>query len=341
MNSESRSLISIVIPIYNEEGNIRKLYQELLSEMEELWYDFEFIFVDDGSRDESAAIVKELHAADDRVKLVSFSRNFGHQMAISAGLEHARGDAVVMMDGDLQHPPSLVPEMIARWNEGFDIVHTIREDPARVGLVKRLTSKCFYRLINLMVDNKIVPSAADFRLLDRKVVACLNTMPERARFMRGLVTWTGFRQTALSYVAQERHAGTTEYSLRRMLSFAGDGITSFSTLPLRVSGYLGLLAALAGVPYALWAIYTKLFTDSAVSGWASLIVAILFLGGVQLICLGILGEYVGKIYEEVKGRPLYIARERVGFDAGPPPLPEGANGDGRQHVATASGRKVS
>lgn len=309
----NRQLISLIVPVFNEEGNIRKLHKEIVAELEGLWYDFELIFVDDGSDDESVAIIKDLHAADSRIKLVRFTRNFGHQVAISAGLEHAKGDAVIMMDADLQHPPSLIPDLIRHWNEGFDVVHTVRKDMGDIGLVKRGTSRLFYKLINLMGETKMVPAAADFRLMDRKVVDCLNAMKERSRFMRGLVTWTGYRQTSLRYVAGERHTGKTKYSLRKMLSFAGDGITSFSTVPLRLSSYLGLIAALAVIPYALWAVYVRLFTDTAISGWASVIVAILFLGGVQLVCVGIVGEYVGRIYEEVKGRPLYIVGERVGF----------------------------
>ncbi|HUT89230.1 MAG TPA: glycosyltransferase family 2 protein [Thermoguttaceae bacterium] len=334
MNTDE--LISIVIPVYDEEGNVRKLYEALTQELERMWCDFEIIFVDDGSRDRSADIIKEIHASDPRVKLVSFTRNFGHQMAITAGLEHARGTAVVTMDGDMQHPPSLVPDMIARWKEGFEVVHTIREDTADTGILKRFASSAFYRLINVIVDTRIVPAAADFRLLDRKVVDVLNGLRERNRFLRGLTAWVGFRQTSLAYVPAKRHAGKTKYSLRKMLSFAGDGITSFSTFPLKMSAYLGFLAAGCGVPYAVWAIYLRLFTDEAVSGWASLIVALLFLGGIQLICLGVLGEYVGKIYEEVKGRPLYISRERIGFDEAPVDPNPPKQDDGRRTTVSAT-----
>jgi polyisoprenyl-phosphate glycosyltransferase len=310
-------LISVVVPVLNEQGNIPYLYRSLIEEFDQLWYDFEVIFVDDGSRDRSADIIRKLHANDPRVKLVSLSRNFGHQMAVTAGLESARGAAVIMMDADLQHPPAVIPEMIARWQQGFDVVYTVRKTTEGVGLFKRLTSAAYYRLINRIIDTRIIPSAADFRLIDRKVVNCLNGIRERSRFVRGLVTWVGFRQTAIPYVAAKRHAGTTKYSLGRMLSFAVDGITSFSTFPLRCSTYLGFLSALAGIPYAVWAIYLKLFTDATVSGWSSLIVAVLFLGGVQLIALGILGEYVGRIYEEVKQRPLYLVQETIGFDEHP------------------------
>jgi len=309
--------ISVVVPVYNEEGNLRTFYDELTAELELVCGDYEIVFVDDGSQDRSAKLIKELRAADERVKLVCLARNFGHQVALAAGLEHARGAAVITLDGDLQHPVSLIPEMIARWKGGFDVVYTIREDTEGVGFLKRLTASVFYKLLNALTDTSIIPGAADFRLTDRKVVECLIRMKERSRFTRGLVAWTGFKQTGIPYVARKRHSGESSYSLRRMISFAVDGITSFSVLPLRLSAYFGFAVALASVPYAVWAIYAKLFTNTTASGWTSLIVAILFLGGVQLICLGVLGEYVGRIYEEVRGRPLYIARERVGFDASP------------------------
>ncbi len=311
---EEAELISIVVPMYNEEGNVRPLYEAIVKEFDELWCTFELIFVDDGSRDESVATVKKLHDSDSRVKLVRLSRNFGHQVALTAGLEAARGAAVVMMDGDLQHPPALIPDMIARWKEGYDIVYTVREETEGAGFMKRFTAASFYGLINRLVDTHIVPNAADFRLMDRKALNCLNSLRERNRFIRGLVSWIGFKQYAMPYTAAKRHSGVTKYSFTKMFAFAVDGIASFSTLPLRFSAAIGFVAAISGLPYALWAIYLKLFTDQSVSGWASMVVAVLFLGGVQLMTLGVIGEYVGRIYEEVKGRPLYIASETVGFD---------------------------
>jgi len=306
-------LISIVVPMYNEEGNIRPMYEAIVREFDELWYDFELIFVDDGCRDASAENVKKLHADDERVKLISLSRNFGHQVALTAGLEAASGAAVIMMDGDLQHPPALIPAMIERWKEGNDIVYTVREETEGAGLLKKFTAAGFYGLINHMVDTRIVPNAADFRLMDRKALDCLNSLRERNRFIRGLVSWIGFKQAAMPYKAAQRHSGVTKYSFTKMFAFAIDGIASFSTLPLRFAAVIGFIAAISGLPYGIWAIYLRLFTDGGEPGWASLVVAILFLGGVQLMSLGIIGEYVGRIYEEVKGRPLYITGEMVGF----------------------------
>lgn len=314
-------LISIVVPMYNEEGNIRPLYEAIVREFEELWHDFELIFVDDGSRDRSVETVKQLHESDSRVKLICLSRNFGHQIAITAGIENARGAAVVMMDGDMQHPPALIPEMIQRWKEGYDIVYTVREESEGASFFKRFTAAGFYRLINRMVDTHIVPNAADFRLMDRKAVDCLNSLKERNRFVRGLVAWIGFRQAAMPYVAAARFSGVTKYSFTKMFAFAIDGIASFSTLPLRFSAVIGFIAALIGVPYAIWALYARIFTDTVVPGWTSVVVAVLFLGGVQLMSLGIIGEYIGRIYDEVKGRPLYIAREMLGLEPDEPISP--------------------
>ncbi|MGE0374278.1 MAG: glycosyltransferase family 2 protein [Planctomycetaceae bacterium] len=313
--TEPSTLLSIVIPVYNEEGNVGALYQELKRILSDLFCDVEIIFVDDGSSDRTVDLILQLHAQDPGVKLVRFARNFGHQAAITAGMEHARGDAVITMDADLQHPPVLIPEMVKRWQDGFEVVLTQRTDSEGAGYLKRATSGGFYWLMNQCMDRPLLPGGADFRLLDRRVVDELNDLRERSRFMRGLVSWVGFRQAVIPYTAEARHAGVSKYTFRKMLNFATDGLTSFSTFPLRIATYLGLLAAVSGIPYALWAVWARVFTDTAVPGWSSLIVSILFLGGVQLICLGVLGEYVGRIYEEVKGRPLYIAREAVGFQA--------------------------
>ncbi|MBX3438642.1 MAG: glycosyltransferase family 2 protein [Planctomycetaceae bacterium] len=307
-------LVSVVIPVFNEEGNIRALYNELRRVTDELFYRFEWIFVDDGSSDHTVEIIAQLHEEDASVKLVRFARNFGHQAAITAGMEYAAGDAVITMDADLQHPPALIPELLRQWKLGFEVVLTQRVESKQAGLFKKVTSGGFYWLMNRCMDRPILPGGADFRLMDRKVVDQLNSLQERSRFMRGLISWVGFRQIAIPYVAEPRFAGVSKYTVRKMLRFATDGLTSFSIFPLRIATYLGLLAALSGLPYALWAVWTRLFTDTAAPGWASLIVSILFLGGVQLICLGVLGEYVGRIYEEVKCRPLYIARDTMGLD---------------------------
>jgi dolichol-phosphate mannosyltransferase len=246
------------------------------------------------------------------VKAIRLSRNFGHQVALSAGLEYAAGDAVIVMDGDLQHPADVIPELIARWEEGFDVVYTIRNGRHHAGLLKRVTASLFYRILNRLSDVDLEANTPDFRLMDRRVVDILLRLPERGRFLRGLVRWVGLRQTAVPFTADPRRHGTTKYPFSRMVRFSLDGLTSFSTVPLRFASYLGTLVALSAIPYALWAVYVRLFTDEAVTGWASLVVALLMLGGVQLFCLGIVGEYIGRMYEEVKGRPLYITDEVIG-----------------------------
>ena len=312
--SSTPELISVVVPVFNEEGNIGPLYEAVRAEFDNLWYDFELILVDDGSTDTSLEVARKIAGRDARVRVVSFSRNFGTQSAIVAGLEHVIGAAAVVMDADLQHPPSLIPTMIARWKEGFDVVFAVRKDTEGVSRFKRWTSSLFSKVFNVLVSCPVDPNASDYRLLDRQVVDCVNGMRERKRFFRSLIAWTGFRQIGIPFVAAQRHSGETKYSVRKLFSLAADAVTSFSTVPLRFSAYLGIVAAVSGLPYALWAVYATLFTDYTGPGWSSRIVAILVLGGVQLISLGILGEYVGRIYEEVKGRPLYITRERIGFD---------------------------
>ncbi len=314
---EGQPLISVVVPVLNEAGNLRPLYQAVTQQLESLALRHEIVFVNDGSQDDSLAILRQLSREDARVRAVSLSRNFGHQYALSAGLELARGDAVIVMDADLQHPPELLPQMIALWREGVQVVYTIREDGRELPRWKRWTSAAFYRLVKAVSDIPLVPGAADFRLMDRTVVDCLVAMPERSRFLRGMVAWLGFRQQGLRYRPNPRHAGTSKYSLRKMLGLALDGVTSFSSMPLRVSAVLGLAAAVCGLPYALWAIYARCFTGVTVPGWTSLLIAVLFLGGVQLMSIGVIGEYVGRIYTEVKGRPLYIADELIGFDPDP------------------------
>ncbi len=305
----------------NEAENLRPLYEAVRRQLESLGESgpFEIVFVNDGSQDDSMPILRRLAEEDRRVKVVGLSRNFGHQNAVSAGLEFARGDAVIVMDADLQHPPELIPKMLAAWRQGNRVVYTIREDdPCHAGRFKRWTSAAFYKLINAASDVPIPAGAADFRLLDRSVVDAILAMPERSRFLRGMVSWVGFRQVGIRYRPNPRRAGKSKYSLGKMFSLAIEGLTSFSTLPLRVSGYLGLAAALVGLPYGIWAIYARLFTDMAVPGWSSLVVAILFLGGVQLMSIGVIGEYVGRIYSEVKRRPLYLTEELIGFDADGP-----------------------
>ena len=308
-------LLSIVIPCYNEEQVLRTTHERLTHTLGALRdTQFELIFVDDGSRDNTFQLLSDLQSADSRVRVLRLSRNFGHQMAVTAGLEAATGDAVVVMDADLQDPPELIPEMVAIWRKGHHVVYGKRVARAGESHFKLVTAKFFYRLINTLSDTDIPFDAGDFRLLDRKVIDVLLSMPERDRFLRGMASWAGFRQTALPYRREPRFAGKSKYPLLKMIRFASDGIISFSFSPLRLATWAGLSAvviAFAGITYA---VVLRVFTNDWVRGWASIFVAILFLGGVQLISLGIIGEYLGRIYTEVKRRPLYVVDSRIGFN---------------------------
>jgi len=311
----ARSLISIVVPCLDEE----EVLAETLDRLDRMSRlppdcDFEFIFVDDGSSDATMVLLRQAAARDNRVRVIGFARNFGQQIAVSAGIDRARGDAVVLMDADLQDPPEVVAEMIACWRTGFDVVYGTRRSRRHDGPLKRITASGFYKVINRLSEVPIPRDTGDFRLMSRPVVEVLRRMPERHRFLRGMVAWAGFRQTALSYDRPERFAGKTKYPLRKMMRYAADGILSFSTRPLQMSIALGLMSAflaLVGIGYAL---FMRIFTSTWVEGWTALMIAVLFLGGVQLLSLGILGEYVGRIYSEVQRRPLYVVRETVGFD---------------------------
>lgn len=309
-------LISIVIPLYNEEEVVRETYKRTTAVLESLQTPYEMIFVDDSSTDKTFEILMELSSRDPRVKALSFSRNFGHQAALTAGLDHSRGDAVVTMDGDLQHPPELIPELLKKWREGFEVVYTIREYDESEGFFKRATSSFFYSIINSLAQITIPANAADFRLYDRKVVEGLKSLRERNRFLRGLSAWVGFRQTGVNYKAARRLAGTSKYSVRKMIKFAIDGITSFSIFPLKLSIYLGFTVSFLSFLYLAYVLYVRLVTERSVPGWASTTIAMLFLGGVQLIAIGILGEYIGRIYEEIKARPPYIVTRSAGFPEG-------------------------
>jgi dolichol-phosphate mannosyltransferase len=273
--------------------------------------------VDDGSNDGTLDSLREIQAADPQVRVLALSRNFGHQIAASAGLEAAVGDAVVLIDADLQDPPELIPDMLARWRDGVDVVYGERESRAGETRFKRWSAGLFYRLLNRLSKTPIPIDTGDFRLMDRRVVDAVLAMPERDRFLRGMVAWAGFRQEPIRYRREARTAGESKYPLRRMLRFAADGLLSFSLVPLRLAVYMGLLAsalALIGIAYAL---ALRLFTDIWVPGWTLLFIAVLFLGGVQLLSLGVIGEYLGRVYWEVKRRPLYLVKERLGF--APPP----------------------
>lgn len=314
-NMSNAQLLSVVVPCYNEEAVLQETHRSLsrvLARLENM--DVEIIYVDDGSRDRTAILLQELQAADDRVRVVRFSRNFGHQLAVTAGVDHAEGDAVVLIDADLQDPPEVILEMVARWREGYHVAYGTRTDRPGETAFKLRTAKVFYRLMNRLSDTPIPLDTGDFRLMDRKVVDALQSMPERDRFVRGMVSWVGFRQIPVPYQRGPRVAGESKYPLFKMLRFALDGITSFSVAPLRLAVWMGFTASALALVGILYALALRLFTSIWVTGWTAIFIAILFLGGVQLISLGIIGEYIGRIYGEVKRRPLYIVEERQGID---------------------------
>lgn len=311
-----RALVSFVVPCFNEEEVIGETHRRLAAVADAARdYRFEFLFVNDGSRDRTLELLRELTAIDARVRVLAFSRNFGHQLALTAGIDEARGDAVVLLDADLQDPPEVVPQMLAAWQQGWQVVYGVRATREGERRFKLVTAHLFYRLLNFLSDTPIPLDAGDFRLLDRVVVDALKTMPERDRFMRGMVSWVGFRQLALPYQRAARFAGETKYPLRKMLRFAGDGIISFSVRPLRLAMNVGLLCALLACVGIVWAFAMRLATHNWVPGWTATIMVILFLGGVQLVCIGILGEYLGRIYMQVKGRPLYVVGQRFGGES--------------------------
>jgi glycosyltransferase involved in cell wall biosynthesis len=301
-------LVSIVTPVFNEEDNIDAFYREVCNHMLKLPYDFEIIFVDDGSSDATPALLNRLVEHDHRVRALILARNFGHQVALTCGLDHAGGDAVITMDGDLQHPPDMLPALIAEWEKGFEVVQTVRLSTEGVSWFKSFTSGAYYKLINSMSKVHIQEGGSDFRLLDKKVVESFRMFKERARFIRGMISEIGFRQTQIEFIAPKRFAGRSKFSLGKMMHFALDGITAYSKLPLRFAFYIGLILGMASVFLTMHVLYIKFFTEDAVPGWATLSASILLLGGIQLVGLGIIGEYVGRIFEEVKQRPLYLIR---------------------------------
>jgi glycosyltransferase involved in cell wall biosynthesis len=308
----SNSKISIVIPTFNEEGNIEVLYSQLKDVLSQLSItNFEIIYVNDGSSDDSLDKIKALSQKDERVKFISFSRNFGHQNALKAGLDHAQGDAVISMDAALQHPPLLISEMIRLWQDGNQVVYSIRKDGKELSFFKKTTSKLFYKLVNYLSDTKLEEGTADFPLLDKKVVKALRQFNESNLFFRGIIPTLGFKQIGIPYQPQERFSGTTKYSFSKMLKFALTGITSSSAKPLYFSIYLGLFFAAIAFLYGIYAIYISIFTNDAVHGWTSLIASILFIGGLQLIMMGIVGVYLGKLFTQSKNRPNYIIDEKT------------------------------
>lgn len=303
-------LLSIIIPVYNEENNIETLLTTILPILSA--YKHEIIFVNDGSKDKTAAVIKQYAKENKHIKLVTFNRNFGHQMALIAGYNLSAGDAVITMDADMQDPPEIIPEMVDLWKQGTDIVYAKRKKREVDGFFKRLSAEWFYSFMNLLSDSRIPENVGDYRLLDKKVVDFLSSLPEHSPFLRGLVAWSGFKDGYVYFERAKRHSGTTHYSLTKMINFALDGITSFSAKPLRMASYLGFFTATIGFAGMLYAIIGKLFLPIPwVTGWTGLFVAIMFFGGVQLITIGIIGEYIGKIYIEVLNRPHYIIKEKV------------------------------
>jgi dolichol-phosphate mannosyltransferase len=306
--------LSVVVPCHAEEAALPTLYTRLVRALADLGIDYELVLVDDGSPDKTRQVMRELRARDPRVRWIGLSRNFGHQAALTAGLARARGAHVVSMDADLQHPPELIPELLERAREGYDVVLTVREYPRSTSLFKRTASHVFYRLLSRVGELRLEPGASDFRLLSRRALDALLSLPERHRFLRGMVAWTGYRTAHVAFRAEARAAGDPSYTVRNMLRLAADALFSFSILPLRAAALSGLAVTFAAGLYAAFALHTYFFRNEAVPGWTSLLITALFLGGVQLLTLGIVGEYVARVYSEVKRRPLFVEEEREGFD---------------------------
>ncbi len=308
--------LSIIVPIYNEEKVILALYTRLNDVLIQSRPDFrhEIIFVDDGSNDESLTMLRGLSRSDDSIRILSFSRNFGHQFAITAGLDRALGEVVVVIDGDLQDPPEIIPEMLEKWREGYKVVYGIRKKRRGENAFKLLTAKLFYRIIKLVSDTELPLDSGDFRLLDHTIVEILRSMREGNRYLRGLISWVGYPQYGLLYQRDIRYAGKTKFTFKKMVKFAVDGILSFSDKPLKISAYLGFIITIIAFLMGIRIIIDKIrYPQTIISGWSSLILAVLFMGGLQLLSLGILGLYVGRQYREVKTRPLYIVAEEIGF----------------------------
>jgi len=308
--------LSLVIPVKDEEAAIGPCLAQVIPVLEAMSdpvaQSFEILFIDDGSTDTTLEMIRKAHSADPRVRGISLSRNFGKEAALTAGLDAARGKGVVPLDVDLQDPPEALPKMIAKWREGNDVVYGVRDNRETDSLPKRLTADLYYRAHNWLSSDKIPEHAGDFRLLDRRVVEVIRRMPERNRFMKGLFAWAGFKQAAVSYHREERTVGKTKYNYWKLWTLALDGITSASTVPLRIWSYLGAFVALGALGYSIFIIVRTLTSGIEVPGYASMMVAVLFLGGLQLLSLGVLGEYVGRILTETKGRPLYVVREEIG-----------------------------
>ena len=305
--------ISVVVPMLNEEANLPTLYDRLTGVLTSLGMSYELVLVNDGSSDGTHTEIARLHRQDPRVKYIRLARNFGHQAALTAGLAHARGRAVVVMDADLQDPPEVIEDLLARWEDGFDVVYAIRRH-RKESAPKRIAYALFYRLLHRVAAVDIPLDAGDFCLMDRRVVDQLNALPERNRFLRGLRTWVGFRQTGVEYERQVRHAGQTQYGFWKLVRLAVDGLVSFSYIPLRVASTVGFAVSLGSLLVGLYYLVLRLAGHREPAGFAGIIISVLFLGGVQLITIGIMGEYIGRIFDEVKSRPVYIVAETAGFE---------------------------
>jgi dolichol-phosphate mannosyltransferase len=305
--------ISLIIPAYNEEGNIKEIYDRTTKILRRMNSDYEIIFVNDGSTDNTEKYILDINQNDKNVKLVSFTRNFGHQAALIAGYNSCSGDAAITMDCDLQHPPELIDDLIEKWNNGFEIIHTKRIDQNKENIIKRYTSKYFYKLFSYLSNMPIEEGSADFRLVDKKVVEKINNLKENDIFLRGMFHWFGFKSAYLEYLPSERFSGTTKYTIRKMIKLALTGMTSFSTVPLRIATIVGFCISGLSFIYMIYILYSAIFAKDVITGWTSLLLSVLFLGGIQLIAVGILGEYIGRIFMEMKERPRYIARFRKGW----------------------------
>lgn len=311
---DEKILCSVVIPVYNEELVIQETYKRLKSVMDGLNETYELIFVNDGSRDATAKIVRSICDSDKNAKFIDFSRNFGHQIAITAGMDYSIGDAIVVIDADLQDPPEIIPDMINKWKEGYDVVFGKRIKRQGETFLKKLTAKFFYRFLKSMTEVDIPVDTGDFRLIDRKVCNALKSVNEKNRYIRGIISWLGFKHAGVEFIREKRFAGETKYPLKKMIKFAFDAITSFSYKPLKLASYAGVTISVISFSYLLIVIYQGLFTNSTITGWASTLAVSLFFNGIILIIMGIIGEYIGRIYDEVKGRPLYIVRDALNFE---------------------------
>ncbi len=306
-------MISIIIPIYNEEKIISELYKRLVESLKSYDGNYEVIFVNDGSTDNAFSILKTLCKNDINIKLIDLSRNFGHQLAITSGIDFATGDAIILMDGDLQDPPELIPKLIEKWKNGFDVVYTIKTS-RKENFLKKFAFKSFYKLMQRFSSIAIPMEAGNFSLMDKKVFETLKTMKEKNRYIPGMRAWIGFKQIGIEFAREDRFAGKPQMTFSRLIKLAFDGIFSFSNIPLRFATYLGFVSAVISFLGIVYVLYSKVFTDKAISGWASTIVAILFIGGMILLTLGIIGEYIGRIYDEIKNRPMYLIKEKIGFE---------------------------